>query len=40
MPAALTRPANLRLAASFAAGGTFGIGLTLSGMTDTTKVQG
>lgn len=30
----------LRLAASFAAGGTFGVGLVLSGMTDTTKVQG
>lgn len=39
-PPALSRPATLRLAASFAAGGTFGIGLTLSGMTDTTKVQG
>ena len=29
-----------RLVASFAAGGTFGIGLTLSGMTDTRRVQG
>ncbi len=29
-----------RLVASLAAGGLFGLGLTLSGMTDTTKVQG
>ncbi len=29
-----------RLLASFAAGGAFGIGLTISGMTDTTRVQG
>ena len=37
---AILHPANLRLAASFAAGASFGIGLTLSGMTDTIRVQG
>ena len=33
-------PAALRPMAALAAGGAFGIGLTLSGMTDTTRVQG